>query len=98
MLVGLGRAEPDVLWNSNSNIEKEMLSCVGQLVQDSVWISFSYIGNKILTKREQLVQGLVRNRWVKLDYKMQHNIRLFGMHSPRNNVNINYNSKGCGGR
>ncbi len=40
----------DSVWISISNIEKEMLSNIGQLVQDSVWNSFSNIRKKILTE------------------------------------------------
>ena len=97
MLVGKEQAEPGLLWNSSSNIEKEMLSCIGQLVQDSVWNSFSNIGNKILTKWEQLVQDSLLNSSSNIKYKTQHSIKLFGMHWPRNRGNINYNRKECGG-
>ena len=40
----------DSVWISISNIKKEMLSSIGQLVQDSLCNSFSNIGEKILTK------------------------------------------------
>jgi hypothetical protein len=55
--------------------------------------SSSNINSKMLSSvRLPRINSLL-NSWVKFEYKMQHSIRLFGMHSPRNSGNINYKAK-----
>jgi hypothetical protein len=66
-------------------------------VQDYVRNSSRNIDSKMLSSNRLPGINSLLNSWVKFKYKMQHSIRLFGMHSPRNRRNINYNSKGCRG-
>ena len=61
-----------------------MLSCIGQLVLDSVLNRRIKIVNKILTRRGQLVLGSVQSSRSNIVQKMQHNIKMHGMDSPRN--------------
>ena len=79
--------------NSSSNIVSKMLSSIGLPGINSVRNSSSNIVSKMLTSIG--LPGIISllNIWLKSDYKMQHNIKLLGRHSPRNRGNINYNSK-----
>ena len=61
-----------------------MLSSIGQLVLDSVLNSRIKIVHKILTRRGQLVLGSVQSSRSNIVQKMQHNIKMHGMDSPRN--------------
>jgi hypothetical protein len=71
------------------NIESEMLSCLGQLVLDSVLNRRIKIVNKILARRGQLMLGSVQSSRSNIVQKMQHNIKMHGMDSPRNSrINI----------
>ncbi len=80
MLVGRGLAEPDVRCNTSSNIGKEMLSSIGSPGMHSPRNS----GNIYYNSKGCGGINSLLNRWLKSDYKMQHNIKLLGRHSPRN--------------